>query len=45
MAVINGVKSVEDVVRTVKSGFFAVIRVRLIVLFGVSLQGLIIFTR
>ncbi|KAF8560237.1 hypothetical protein OG21DRAFT_1401979 [Imleria badia] len=31
MAVINGAKSVEDVVRTVKSGFFAVIRVNWIV--------------
>ena len=28
MAVINGAKTVEDVVRTVKSGFFTVIRVR-----------------
>lgn len=27
MAVINGAKSVEDVIRTVKAGFFAVIRV------------------
>ncbi|KAH0838198.1 hypothetical protein J3R83DRAFT_6450 [Lanmaoa asiatica] len=31
MAVINGAKSVEDVIRTVKAGFFAVIRVNWIV--------------
>lgn len=28
MAVINGAKSLEDVKRTVKGGFFSVIRVR-----------------
>lgn len=43
MAVINGAKSLEDVVRTVKTGFFAVIRVRLALFYlRASLQGLII---
>lgn len=29
MAVINGAKSVDEVIKTVKAGFFSVIRVRL----------------
>ena len=31
MAVINGAKSVEDIIRTVKASFFAVIQVRSVV--------------
>lgn len=41
MAVINGAKSVEDVIRSVKAGFFSVIQVRSRALFSLSSQSLI----